>query len=72
MNLESEKHLRQSSCIAEVQEEVWTEKKSLTRFFYKSIQESKNLEDKAFRILRCAKGWKKQRISQMYQEMRTV
>lgn len=71
MNLESEKHLRQSSCIAEVQEKVWTEK-SLTGFFYKSIQESKNLEDKAFRILRCAKEWEKQRISQMYQEMRTV
>lgn len=72
MKLESEEDLRQSSCIAEVQEEVWTPKKSLSGFFYEAIQESKNLEDKAFRILRCTKGWAKQRISQMYQEMRTV
>ena len=63
MNLESEEDLRQNLCIAEVQEEVWTQKKSLTGFFYKSIQESKNLEDKAFRILRCAKGWKKQNLT---------
>lgn len=42
MKLESEEDRRQSSCITEVQEEVWTQKKSLSGFyFYKSIQESK-------------------------------
>lgn len=34
MKLESEEDLRQSSCITEVREEVWTQKKSLSGFFF--------------------------------------